>query len=556
VRPTDDPQATALIGFLQSQGAGELRHAGGRTLLDHLVETYMIANRWGLPTWLAHAALIHSVYGTDVYRRQTVPVSRRAELARLAGSRAERIAYLFSTTPRGPLLAGTYTWMRSLPPDDVAHRGSEPPATREELDAVLVLHMANLAEQARARTGAPAQWLARLRDMAEPLIEADEIALPRFLASLASLTEEHEALARRSYGAGLRETDLLARASALGIAAAVCPVVPEPCVWQAHLAWCQGELTSARTWARAARERLEELGTAWDKRLTFEEWLAVAVALEQCGPPAPASAGDPVDDPRRLHELMVARAAAPPPESTLSARRGIERFHRYVESFSDGDDSKLGRLYPQIESRPWHEPADFPLAVYLESNFAAIREEILALDSSGFHVESERIRRTGNWDVAFFYERGRRRGEICEACPVTTRGIETNPAMRTVGGLIYVSRMGPGTHIAPHRGPTNLRVRCHLGIQAPGGDCAIRVGDETRTWEEGRCLVFDDFFEHEAWNHTPHDRIVLIVDLWHPALLPAEVRLLEGLHGYTYAHARRLGGYWAANAAAMRASAT
>jgi hypothetical protein len=63
--------------------------------------------------------------------------------------------------------------------------------------------------------------------------------------------------------------------------------------------------------------------------------------------------------------------------------------------------------------------------------------------------------------------------------------------------------------------------------------------------------VFDDYLEHEAWNHTQQDRIVLIVDLWHPGLSPAEIRLLEGLHGYTYAYARRLARYWAANEAAV-----
>ena len=59
-------------------------------------------------------------------------------------------------------------------------------------------------------------------------------------------------------------------------------------------------------------------------------------------------------------------------------------------------------------------------------------------------------------------------------------------------------------------------------------------------------------FDHEAWNHTDEDRIVLIVDLWHPGLSDAEVRLLEGLHAYTYRHARRLSRYWAANVAAAR----
>lgn len=43
------------------------------------------------------------------------------------------------------------------------------------------------------------------------------------------------------------------------------------------------------------------------------------------------------------------------------------------------------------------------------------------------------------------------------------------------------------------------------------------------TVEEGKCLVFDDSFEHEAWNDdSDHSRIVLIVDVWHPDLTPEE----------------------------------
>jgi aspartate beta-hydroxylase len=120
--------------------------------------------------------------------------------------------------------------------------------------------------------------------------------------------------------------------------------------------------------------------------------------------------------------------------------------------------------------------------------------------------------------------------------------------------LIYVSRLRGGTHIDAHRGPTNLRVRCHLALKVPEGDCAIRVGVQTRRWEEGRCLVFDDHFDHEAWNHTEEDRLVLIVDLWHPGLSATEVTLLEGLQAHTYAQARRLSRYWSANAAASPAN--
>ena len=91
---------------METEGAGEMRHGAGRSLLDHLLETYAIVLRWGQPEWLAHAALLHSAYGTDRYREQLLPLSQRSQVSELAGARAERIAYLFSAVPRGPLLAG------------------------------------------------------------------------------------------------------------------------------------------------------------------------------------------------------------------------------------------------------------------------------------------------------------------------------------------------------------------------------------------------------------------------------------------------------------------
>ena len=45
------------------------------------------------------------------------------------------------------------------------------------------------------------------------------------------------------------------------------------------------------------------------------------------------------------------------------------------------------------------------------------------------------------------------------------------------------SRLAPGTHIKPHVGYTSEVLRCHLGLIVPP-DCALRVGSETRRWEE------------------------------------------------------------------------
>jgi beta-hydroxylase len=38
------------------------------------------------------------------------------------------------------------------------------------------------------------------------------------------------------------------------------------------------------------------------------------------------------------------------------------------------------------------------------------------------------------------------------------------------------------------------------------------VGSETKTWQEGKCIVFDDTTEHEAWNKGDKTRVVLLLD--------------------------------------------
>ena len=41
-----------------------------------------------------------------------------------------------------------------------------------------------------------------------------------------------------------------------------------------------------------------------------------------------------------------------------------------------------------------------------------------------------------------------------------------------------------------------LTLSTHNGPQVPTG-CRLRVGREWRTWQLGKCLVFDDSYEHE-----------------------------------------------------------
>jgi hypothetical protein len=104
-------------------------------------------------------------------------------------------------------------------------------------------------------------------------------------------------------------------------------------------------------------------------------------------------------------------------------------------------------------------------------------------------------------------------------------------------GDFVLSAMRPGAHLKPHCSIDDLRLRIHLGLAIPEG-CSIRVANETRTWQEGRCLTFEDSFEHEVWNRSNARRVVLIVDLWHPDLTPIEIRALTA--GFRKSRVRRI----------------
>ena len=86
---------------------------------------------------------------------------------------------------------------------------------------------------------------------------------------------------------------------------------------------------------------------------------------------------------------------------------------------------------------------------------------------------------------------------------------------------VFFSRLEAAAHIPPHHGLLNCRLICHLPLIVPPG-CWLRVGNETRQWEDGKLLIFDDSMEHEAKNPTGHLRIVLIFDIWRPELTEAE----------------------------------
>jgi ornithine lipid ester-linked acyl 2-hydroxylase len=155
----------------------------------------------------------------------------------------------------------------------------------------------------------------------------------------------------------------------------------------------------------------------------------------------------------------------------------------------------------------FYESKEFPFAALLETNWRIILGELEQIQSKHFIPWSEKYLYKDGWSIFGLYSYGLKIEKNCGLCPETTKLVERIPNLLTAG----FSALAPGTHIAPHTGYPDGVLRCHLGLIIPD-NCAIRIGVETRTWQEGKCLIFNDTIEHEAWNCGDRQRIILLLD--------------------------------------------
>lgn len=189
---------------------------------------------------------------------------------------------------------------------------------------------------------------------------------------------------------------------------------------------------------------------------------------------------------------------------------------------------------PSLDPVPVHDANTFWFVPYLEQNYPRIRAEldgVLDPAGHGFLPVEEPLLGHGDWKQVTFYEGGQRFTDACERFPVTAGIIEGIPEASMAGpGVVTLSWLHPGTHIMPHCGSSNSKLRVHLGLRVPPGT-RMRVGSETLHWSEGSCLVFDDSFEHEVHHEGEEPRVVLLMDVWHPQVDPAVQRLITADRG-------------------------
>ena len=214
---------------------------------------------------------------------------------------------------------------------------------------------------------------------------------------------------------------------------------------------------------------------------------------------------------------------------SVAANYGINRLY-YAEPKFDGITESAPTVWhcTTLQATPWHD-ARGPVVQTLEQHSAEIANEFVEVRRlMQENPDNPTLIDSGYWGGLFFYSTtGELNPTLAETCPITLRVIESLPLCKRFGFAAF-SQLAPGSHVQPHCGSTNLRLRVHLGINVPEPKKAkLRVGTKWRGWQAGKCIAFDDSFEHEVVHEGKKNRTVLITDIWHPELTDEEIDILS-----------------------------
>lgn len=222
-----------------------------------------------------------------------------------------------------------------------------------------------------------------------------------------------------------------------------------------------------------------------------------------------------------------------------------------MESSREKKSKMITKVKQFTEPPFWDNFLDVePLCKSLIANFPSIKKEALNLRKIGFlygkfpvseiklknneSIKFYIITKTVRWSIAPFFgsrydTHARRRASklmllkadigaffIRLLCP-TTYSLLRDLFKKKIVLNAYFTIASPGVHIKPHIHPISNgvhRMNIHLGICCDP-DATVTVGEETRTWEEGKLLAFKNSgpYRHSVEHRGTKDRLILIVEL-------------------------------------------
>jgi aspartyl/asparaginyl beta-hydroxylase (cupin superfamily) len=197
--------------------------------------------------------------------------------------------------------------------------------------------------------------------------------------------------------------------------------------------------------------------------------------------------------------------------------------------------------YPGLPQIQFYEREQFDWIAAIEAKTDQIRAELLAVinDKQKFspYVKSgnanpgqnnQGLEDNDDWSAMYLWDEGNLVAENADLFPQTLKALSSAPVPEITdqAPMSLFSKLAANSKIPPHNGLLNTRLICHLPIIVPENCGALRVGNEERSWEEGKMLIFDDSIEHEAWNSSEKDRVILLFEIWRPEIDEQERQLI------------------------------
>jgi len=252
------------------------------------------------------------------------------------------------------------------------------------------------------------------------------------------------------------------------------------------------------------------------------------------------SMADFVGRSRRELEAGLAKAGF---DSSARSPRFQESIELLLEEKQVYFQQPSAYYFPRLPQIQFYEPSEFAWASAVEAAAADMRVELEAvLHENGLfrpylEARADRPRYDFHglldnpaWSTLYLWENGAPVEKNVARFPKTFAALQQAP-LAHIGvraPSILFSMLKAGAKIAAHNGMINTRLICHLPLIVPPA-CGFRCGNEVREWEEGKLLIFDDTIEHEAWNDSDQDRIILIFDVWRPELTEDERRAVTAI---------------------------
>lgn len=199
-------------------------------------------------------------------------------------------------------------------------------------------------------------------------------------------------------------------------------------------------------------------------------------------------------------------------------RKRVKRFGKWIMRKLS---SFVGRQ-SLVGDAPVLDMAQFPHLKVFEDNWQVIRAEVAEILKHRdavplFHEisrDQKRISTGSNWRTFVLYGFGQPATKNVKQAPETAKLLSQVPNLQSA----WFSILAPGYHIPPHRGPSKGFLTCHLGLMVPkdAENCTLRVDDKICVWHEGKSFIFDDTYEHEVFNNTDEERVVLLFHVDRP----------------------------------------